>query len=122
MWLRDSSNQLLPYLPYASSDAALKQLAAGLIARHARSVLIDPYANAFQVRARGTATTRGFARCMQSREGSCMRQQLLLSFFVSPRTCIAVECAARSGPARRRRNVPDRIRGHCCERHAARRV
>lgn len=49
MWLRDSTNQVLPYLRYAADDAPLRQLVAGLIRRHARSVLLDPYANAFQL-------------------------------------------------------------------------
>jgi len=47
MWLRDSSAQVWGYLPLAKSDAALQQLYRGLIGRHARSVLIDSYANAF---------------------------------------------------------------------------
>lgn len=47
MWLRDSSAQIFPYVPYITRDNELKKLVQGVISRHARSVLIDPYANAF---------------------------------------------------------------------------
>jgi uncharacterized protein len=47
MWLRDSSAQLWPYLPLAKKDPQLRALLEGTVRRHARMVVIDPYANAF---------------------------------------------------------------------------
>ncbi len=47
MWLRDSSAQVWPYLALMKGDKPLQDLIAGVVRRHARCVLIDPYANAF---------------------------------------------------------------------------
>jgi meiotically up-regulated gene 157 (Mug157) protein len=48
MWLRDSVNQVWPYLRFVKEDDHLRMMIEGLIRRHARSIIIDPYANSYK--------------------------------------------------------------------------
>jgi meiotically up-regulated gene 157 (Mug157) protein len=47
MWLRDSTNQVWPYVQFADRCPWVRELLRGLIRRQAECVLIDAYANAF---------------------------------------------------------------------------
>ncbi|KAJ2028187.1 hypothetical protein IWW57_002281 [Coemansia sp. S610] len=47
-WTRDSTNQLLPLLPYAAADASLNALIAGLVNMQAEQIAAYPFANAFK--------------------------------------------------------------------------
>mmetsp|Transcript_872 Transcript_872/g.1691 ORF Transcript_872/g.1691 Transcript_872/m.1691 type:complete len:515 (-) Transcript_872:95-1639(-) len=47
MWLRDSTNQVWPYLAFVEKDKTLLKMLRGLVRRQTRSVRLDPYANAF---------------------------------------------------------------------------
>ena len=49
MWLRDSMNQVLPYMDFLSSDSQLKLMIEGLILKQTELVLADPYANAHNI-------------------------------------------------------------------------
>ncbi|KAJ2833076.1 hypothetical protein FBU31_001972 [Coemansia sp. 'formosensis'] len=47
-WTRDSTNQLLPLLPYAKADAGLNALIAGLVNMQAEQIAEYPFANAYK--------------------------------------------------------------------------
>ncbi len=46
-WLRDASSQVRPYLFFAKDDPDVRTLLRGIIARMAKYLQIDPYANAY---------------------------------------------------------------------------
>jgi meiotically up-regulated gene 157 (Mug157) protein len=48
MWLRDSTNQFLPYLKIDKECPHIKELAKGLINSQAQFIMTEPYTNAFK--------------------------------------------------------------------------
>lgn len=53
MWLRDSAAQVWPYVRFATQDPTLQAMIRGVIRRQLRSIILDPYANAFNKGADG---------------------------------------------------------------------
>lgn len=53
MWLRDSSAQVVHYLPFAKQEPLFGRLISGLIAKQMSYIVLDPYANAFNIEANG---------------------------------------------------------------------
>ena len=51
MWLRDSTNQLRPYLLAAEDNERIRQIIEGVLKRQCRCICLDPYANAFNEKA-----------------------------------------------------------------------
>lgn len=47
MWLRDSTNQLRPYLLTAADTPRIRAILEGVLKKQCRCILSDPYANAF---------------------------------------------------------------------------
>ena len=58
MWLRDSTNQVWPYLPFAGSDPALQRLLQGVIAKSPASspIRMPMRSTGCRIRASGSRT------------------------------------------------------------------
>lgn len=53
MWLRDSSVQVVNYVPYATIDKDVRHILKGTIETQMNDIRIDPYANAFNAEPNG---------------------------------------------------------------------
>merc|ERR1739838_1117488 len=47
MWIRDSTNQVLPFLRYVKDDDKINRMIIGVINRQKANIAYDPHANAF---------------------------------------------------------------------------
>ena len=48
MWLRDSTNQFIPYIRMPQNCTHIATLAKGILNTQAEFIMIDPYTNAFK--------------------------------------------------------------------------
>ena len=53
MWLRDSSAQLVNYIPFAKDSPEVRTILEGAMEKQARLICLDPYANAFNAAPNG---------------------------------------------------------------------
>ena len=61
-WLRDTMNQVLPYLPFAKADLNLRTMICGIIRRQSNDILDDSYANAFNFKNEGGPNQKDFRK------------------------------------------------------------
>jgi meiotically up-regulated gene 157 (Mug157) protein len=61
MWIRDSTQQLLPYLEFAPLDTDLQNLILGAIKVQGTYLAYNPYANAFRMPPDGPQHAQSFS-------------------------------------------------------------
>ena len=54
MWLRDSTSQLMPFLRFAGEEEDIREILLKLNMRQMQLILLDPYANAFNMGSEGS--------------------------------------------------------------------